>query len=182
MTSVFHSSADDSWGTPPEIIEAARRVLGRIDLDPFSSDEWNKTVKAQEFYSEDPFSGEAGFDLKWHGNVFMNPPGGKWPKGHPRAGRSKAGAAWDKLMTEFSARRVKHAIVVVFSLNQLQSCNSMCSFPLCVPASRLKYRNAAGDAKSPPHASAIVYVPGTVDERHKFQREFDAFGAVLNVI
>lgn len=39
------------WYTPQFIIDAAREVLGTIDLDPASDSEANKTVKAIKFYS-----------------------------------------------------------------------------------------------------------------------------------
>ena len=39
----------NDWHTPTRYIEAARQVLGRIDLDPFSSEIANQTVRADRF-------------------------------------------------------------------------------------------------------------------------------------
>lgn len=41
----------DSWYTPPTYVEAAREVMGGIDLDPFSSSEANKHIRAKWFFS-----------------------------------------------------------------------------------------------------------------------------------
>lgn len=42
----------NDWHTPARYIEATRIVLERIDLDPFSSEVANQTVKADRFLSE----------------------------------------------------------------------------------------------------------------------------------
>jgi phage N-6-adenine-methyltransferase len=42
----------NDWHTPAQYIEAARIVLGRIDLDPFSSAKANETVKADRYFTK----------------------------------------------------------------------------------------------------------------------------------
>jgi hypothetical protein len=42
-----HSSASQEWLTPPSILEPAREVLGRIDVDPASSQAGNRLVPSQ---------------------------------------------------------------------------------------------------------------------------------------
>ena len=68
-----HGQDGHEWHTPPHIIEAARRVLGGIDLDPFSCAEANETVKADVYYTED----DDGFSKEWTGRVWINPPFGQ---------------------------------------------------------------------------------------------------------
>lgn len=63
-------SVGDEWGTPPHIIELARDVMGVIDLDPASSAEANKIVRAKTFYNKKI----NGLGRKWFGNVWLNPP------------------------------------------------------------------------------------------------------------
>jgi len=67
---VSHNSGNNEWYTPAEYIEAAREVMGCIDLDPASSVIANQIVKAKKFYSID----DSGLDYKWRGRVWMNPP------------------------------------------------------------------------------------------------------------
>lgn len=67
---VTNNSKDDEWYTPAQYIEAAREVLGKIDLDPASNDFANETVKATVYYTEET----DGLAQEWSGNIWMNPP------------------------------------------------------------------------------------------------------------
>ena len=67
---VVNNSTDNEWYTPSEYIEAAREVMGSIDLDPASNDFANETVKAEHYYTEE----ENGLLQEWYGNIWMNPP------------------------------------------------------------------------------------------------------------
>lgn len=67
---VVNNSKDDEWYTPSQYIEAAREVMGTIDLDPASNDFANETVKATTYYTEET----DGLAQKWFGNIWMNPP------------------------------------------------------------------------------------------------------------
>jgi DNA N-6-adenine-methyltransferase (Dam) len=58
------------WYTPKRYIEAARKVLGRIDCDPASSDIAQTVVRAKVYYTFQ----DDGLLQQWHGNVFLNPP------------------------------------------------------------------------------------------------------------
>lgn len=67
---VSNNSGENEWYTPPQYIESARRVMGKIDLDPASSECANGVVKAKKYFDE----ATNGLDKKWHGNIWMNPP------------------------------------------------------------------------------------------------------------
>lgn len=174
-----HASASDDWGTPAEIVEAARALMGGIDLDPASSERHNLRVGATEIFG-DPDEGYVnGFTAPWHGRVFLNPPGGHCDaEGHrvPSGGRSAAKAWWFKLAAEYQAGRVSQAVFVGFSIEILQTTQvpappgAWCAterglavpldFPLCVPSRRIAF---VGPDERPvrgmTHASVIVWLP-----------------------
>ena len=70
LAHVGQNTGDTEWFTPPEIVEAARRVLGEIDLDPASTREANIVIKAKVFYTRH----DDGLTKPWKGRVWMNPP------------------------------------------------------------------------------------------------------------
>lgn len=64
----------DAWFTPATYIESVKAALGRIDLDPFSSAQANRTVGARQFFSIEKSAFEHEWDIQDHCRVFMNPP------------------------------------------------------------------------------------------------------------
>lgn len=66
----------DEWKTPTEWIEAARGLMGTIDLDPASHDKAQEIVLASEYYTKD----ENGLSRPWNkpdgsaARVWCNPP------------------------------------------------------------------------------------------------------------
>jgi hypothetical protein len=47
-----HSSKSPEHGTPARIVQFARDVIGRPDLDPASSAKWNRVVGAERFFDK----------------------------------------------------------------------------------------------------------------------------------
>jgi len=84
----------DEWFTPAKYVEAARGVLGGIDLDPASKALAQETVQAARYYSLIE-RGEDGLALPWAGRMFLNPP------------FSKAKLFGPKLLREYEAGNVQ---------------------------------------------------------------------------
>jgi hypothetical protein len=174
-----HGSASNEHYTPEHIVEAARRTLGVIELDPASCDEANKVVQADEFFA---LPGD-GLTRAWSGNVFLNPPGGKFgPEREERANstrwatKSRAVAWWRKLVTNYQGGAVRSAVFVGFTLEILRTAQgeswaSPLEFPLCVPVQRLRFSGA----KHPTHGNVIVYLGSELDV---FRHHFSSIGHV----
>lgn len=141
--SIKHSSETNEQYTPVPIIEMVRRVLGTIDLDPATSELANLRVQANRIFTQEDEM--ATFEAKWHGNVFMNPPGGAEMVLRGTGHRSNPVLFWSKLMHAWSVEKtVNAAIVLGFTMEVLQSSQGvveypMLRFPFCVPRKRIAF-------------------------------------------
>ena len=70
---VLTSSEHNEWGTPPFVIEMARKVMGSIDLDPASNALAQQWIRAERYFCAE----DDGLSQVWGGNVWLNPPYGK---------------------------------------------------------------------------------------------------------
>jgi phage N-6-adenine-methyltransferase len=84
--------------TPAQYIEAAREVMGAIDLDPASCEQAQETVQATEYFTAE----DDGLQRDWHGRVWLNPP----------YHRELAPQFINKLISEIVSGRVNEAIVL----------------------------------------------------------------------
>lgn len=163
-----HSSDTTEHYTPAPIVEAAREVLGGIDLDPASCSLANEVVQAAAFYGPGGLAPD-GLAETWIGRVFLNPPGGRVPDEYKGLGTSSNAALWwATLASAWEAGEVEAAIFVGFTLEILRSAQSLdvpqpINFPLCVPSSRIAFdTEQQGEriaSKQPTHANVIVYLP-----------------------
>ena len=155
----MQSSESNEWWTPSPYIEAARAVLGGIDLDPASCAEANETVKAQRYYS----AKDDGLTRPWAGRVWLNPPYG-----------GRAGAFVTRLAESAGTGDVNAAVCLVSS----HSTDTAWFRPLwdallCFTYGRIHF-NGPGDAAT--HGSVLAYFG---PDRDAFAAEFAQFGAVV---
>lgn len=184
MTSAKHSSASNEHMSPEAVAKASVKTLGRIDLDPASSPLANKVIGAEQFFT---FM-DNGLKREWHGNVFLNPPGGT-VKNPGSITRSRQALWWWKLQEEYKANRTAGGIFLGFSIEVLQTTQMMedillpLDFPFCIPRKRLAYDLGVGHKRitgdSPPHGNVIVYLPTREDpSARRFEAEFSHIGKV----
>src|SRR6266481_746008 len=92
----------NEWYTPSRYIEAARQVMGGIDLDPASCEVANEIVRATHYYT----AKENGLEQRWYGNIWLNPPYGKINN------KSLILLFVEKLVSEYEAGNVEQAILL----------------------------------------------------------------------
>lgn len=186
---IQHSSRLDGWLTPLPIIEMVWGVMGGIDLDPTSSYQGNKRVKAGMYFDEamDGLMMDWVIPTKYPAyenfrtcSVYCNPPGGK------RGNKSLTHLFWQKLMQERVIGNVHEAIFMFFSVEGLavsqgRDTPAATQFPCCIPRKRIKFDHPTETKSAPSHSNAIVYVPGIIgtDNTDKFVDLFSSLGDVM---
>jgi ParB family chromosome partitioning protein len=159
----INSDESHEWYTPQKYIEAARKVLVDIDLDPASCGRANEVVKAKKFYAE----AENGLKQTWHGKIWLNPPYGDIG---PRF--------VEKLINEYNEGRVAEAIVVLNAhATDTQWFQPMFNHLLCFTDHRPKFWNKDGVGEAPNHGAVFSYIGPQPD---KFARVFSALGNVVH--
>lgn len=164
---ILHSSATNEWYTPSIYTDAARRVMGSIDLDPASCEKANKLVKATKIFTKD----DDGFNRKWWGNVWMNPPYG-------RGGQAKWTA---KMIEEYENTNIDQGIMLVNAATDTLWFQKLWPYTICFVKRRIKFVSLDGAPKySPTHGNVLVYLGPHQDGVERFKREFREFGPVVS--
>jgi phage N-6-adenine-methyltransferase len=154
------NAGDNEWYTPLEYIEAARQVLGRIDLDPASTAEANEVVRARRFFTED----DDGLAQSWRGRIWMNPP----------YAQPLIDEFCTKLAEEYETGNVAAAITLTNNATEtawfhvLAGAGSAVAFP----RGRVKFWHPRKESV-PLQGQAVVYLGPDVEA---FRREFEQFG------
>jgi ParB family chromosome partitioning protein len=158
---VSQATGNNEWYTPPEYIEAARKVLGAIDLDPASNAEANKIIKADRFFTAE----DDGLNKNWKGRVWLNPPYTSSLIAHFAL----------KLKIHYAKKEVTEAVVLVNNATETAWFNTLISIASAVvfPKSRVKFHTAGGEAGAPLQGQAFIYL----GKNHKaFLEVFKPFG------
>lgn len=160
---INQDSGDTEYYTPIFIIEAARRLFGGvIDLDPFSSEEANRRVKAVTYFTKE----QDGLLQSWHGNVWMN---------HPFS-RAMNKPCVEKLVTHYLQGKVRQALCITFAATSEQWFQPLFQFPQCFLCPRTNYHLPDGTLKKGVTKGSVVTYLGT--NREAFIREFKSLGAI----
>ncbi|MGI8553471.1 MAG: DNA N-6-adenine-methyltransferase [Dehalococcoidia bacterium] len=164
---VLHSSESADWYTPAESVNAARTLMGGIDLDPASCALANETVQAARYYTAE----ENGLRQPWYGRVWLNP-----PYGRTTDGRSNQGLWSTRLIAEYETGAVTEAVLLVNAATDTTWFRPLWRYWICLVYDRIEFDSPAGERNSPTHGSAFVYL-GHQGER--FRTIFEPFGRVV---
>ena len=156
------SSADDEWYTPREYVEAARLVMGGIDVDPATSAAAQEVIRATHAYTVE----DDGLQHPWRGRLWLNPP---W-------GRSCAEFV-ARAVAEFEAGSVTQAILLLNSnSNETVWFRPLWGHTLCFSAGRINFWGANEQAAGSTHGSVFVYLGSNW---RAFAAAFRGFGNVV---
>jgi ParB family chromosome partitioning protein len=161
---VARATGENEWYTPAEYIEAARTVLGKIDLDPASTALANEVIQADRFYTLE----DSGLRHKWSGRVWMNPP----------YASNLIGKFTAKLTEHYLNGSIEAAIALVNNATETEWFQPMAdaAAAICFPNGRVHFWGPNGEAGAPLQGQAVLYLGSDVDV---FRAAFEDFGLIL---
>lgn len=159
-----HGESDgDEWYTPDQYIEAARKVLGGIDLDPATSDAAQERIGAKKFYTK----ADDGLTKRWFGNVWMNP-----PYSYPLVEQFTSHA-----IKQYDKGNVKAAIILTNNCTDAAWFQSLLKrFPVCFTAGRVSFWQPNQTSFAARQGQVFFYM-GASDLL--FSKTFAEFGTVV---
>ena len=154
-----HYSGEIEYYSPRHVVDAAREVLGAIDLDPASCEEGNTVVQAARFFTVD----DDGLAQEWSGRVWLNPP----------YARALIGQFCDKFL---DSEGIDAGIILVNNSTEARYCQRLLaeSAAWCLPSARLKFSGPAS-SNNPMQGSLIAY---RGPDAQRFLETFSPLGAV----
>jgi phage N-6-adenine-methyltransferase len=154
-------TGQNEWYTPSQYIEAARQVLGEIDLDPASNPFANEVVKANHFFTKE----DDGLTKDWTGKVWLNPP---YEKG-----------LIDKFIDKAIAE-CKEAIILTHNSTDTKWFQSLASkaSAICFTSGRIQFYSDRPDKSGPLQGQAFSYIGSNTSQ---FISVFKRFGFCVEV-
>jgi len=163
-------TGNNQWHTPAQYIAMARKVLGKIDLDPASSDAAQKAVKATTYFTGTT-PDDNGLKQPWYGRVWLNPPYS--PK--------DIAAFVEKMCAEYKSKRVRAAIMLTHNYTDsgwFQGAAPIAK-AICFPKTRIRFEDPDGVPCSPTQGQAFFYFGRNAS---KFIRVFGEIGIIVRPI
>lgn len=171
LTASNHISASDGydgdeWYTPAEYIEAARRVMGGIDVDPASCEIAQRTVQAGVYFTKD----EDGLNFNWQGRVFLNPPY-SYPLVESFTGH---------LIGQVEAGFTTEAILLVNNSSDTDWFQALLSrYPACFTDGRVRFYRDSGEYFGTRQGQTFFYAGPNAD---RFVAEFGRYGVIVEAV
>jgi hypothetical protein len=160
---VKNNSGENEWYTPAVYLDAARHVMGGIDLDPASCKLANEAVGAAQYFTKE----DSGLSHRWDGTVWLNP-----PYAQPLIGQFV-----DKLRLELpnidaAITLTNNATETAWGKTLLAECDAV-----CFPVGRIKFMDASGVQCGAPLQGQMICYFGS--DRDRFRQCFQFRGRVL---
>lgn len=163
---VGQNTGEYEWYTPAEYIEAARKVLGAIDLDPATTEKANEVVQAAQIFTVKNDT----LNERWDGRVWMNPP----------YSQPLITQFCKKLAESFTAGTVISACVLVNNATETEWFRSLveAASAICFPAGRVRFWSPKKESATPLQGQAVFYIG---DDASKFFEGFRKFGFLVMI-
>jgi phage N-6-adenine-methyltransferase len=157
-------TGENEWYTPDEYLDAARDVLGEIDLDPASSDVAQEKIRAGDYFTKE----DDGLSKEWHGRVWLNP-----PFAQPHIAEFVS-----KMVEQRIARNVTAGIMLTHNYTDTSWFHEAAGIAdaICFTRGRVKFYDAAGTIAAPTQGQAFFYFG---DEVERFAARFTKIGFVV---
>ena len=164
----------NEWYTPARYIEAAREVMGGIDLDPASCELANRTVRATRYFTIE----DDGLTQSWNADsLWLNPPYGRVNG----SGKSVIRMFVTRLVHEHRAGNVKQAILLTTVQTNSTWFQMLWEYPICFTSNRVAFvkpingRLLADGRTSHTLGTALVYLG---PHEQTFIDVFSKFGTI----
>ena len=160
----------NEWYTPRAVVEAARAVMGGIDLDPASCAMAQESVQAARWYGE----AEDGLSLPWIGRMWLNPP-------YSSKGAYALNVWTSRLVEEFRHANVTEAIMLINNVpdSKAGAAALAASSAACFTCPRLKFLRPGQPPANPPVGQMVLLYSRRQEAVRSFGKEFARFGTVV---
>lgn len=159
---INQDSGDTEYYTDIKIVEAARRVMGGIDLDPASSLIANEKIRAKKIFTKE----DDGLMQAWHGRVWLNHPFGRLTN-----------TPWiRKLTLDYFYASIDEFLSITFAATSEAWFQPLAQLPQCYLKPRTNYYKPDGTLKRGVTKGSVVTYGGKNTQR--FYEVFKYFGVV----
>lgn len=173
----------NEWYTPSKYIEAAREVMGSIDLDPASCALANQTVRAARYYTQE----DDGLSKAWYGNVWLNPPyssdnspsgmfAGKAPGGN---GKGLTGFFIAKLVEGYETGYINQAVACVNADVIRNWFQPLWNYPICFSHKKILFHRPGEISQHHYFGTCFVYLGWN---EQGFVEHFSQFGRIAKAV
>lgn len=157
-------TGENEWYTPEEYLDLARDVLGGFDLDPASSAEAQKKVRAEFYFTIE----DDGLKEEWHGRVWLNP-----PYAQPHIAEFVS-----KMVLERRAGHVTAGIMLTHNYTDTAWFQEAAAVAdaICFSRGRVRFESPSGELAAPTQGQAFFYFG---DDVAAFSEKFRSAGFIV---